>query len=63
MLLTGVNPNYSVSSGAPAAHWVMRWPVDLMAQCSIPAGGGYLLNVNGDQLHTAFHHHPPVVLI
>ena len=48
--------------GAPVAQWVKRWPADLdVSGLSLEAG--IFSIVNGVPLHTAFHYHPPNVLI
>ena len=49
--------------GAPVAQWVKRWPTDLAVPGSILARGEIFPTVNGVSLHTAFHYHPPIVLI
>ena len=45
------------------AQWVKRWPFDLAVPSSSPARGEIFLTVNGVPSHTAFHYHPPIVLI
>ena len=50
-------------SGAPVAQWVKRWPTDLAVLSLIPARGKIFSTVNEIPLHTAFHYHPPIVLI
>ena len=49
--------------GAPVAHWVKCSPTDLVVPSSSPAQDEIFSTVNRVPLHTAFHYHPPIVLI
>ena len=49
--------------GAPIDQWVMRWLTDLAVKCLSLARGKIFSTVNRVPLHTAFHYHPPIVLI
>ena len=49
-----------LSVGVPVA---LRWPTGLAIPGPTPARGEIFSVVNGVQLHTAFHYHPPIFLI
>ena len=53
----------SISIGAPVAQWIKRWLTDLAVPSSSPARGEIFSTINRIPLHTAFHYHPPIVLI
>ena len=40
--------------GAPIAHWIKRWPVDLAVPGSRPAGGGNLNRKRGSTIVSNF---------
>ena len=49
--------------GILVAQWVKWWPTDLEVPGSSPTRGEIFLTINGVPLHTAFHYHPPIVLL
>ena len=51
------------SWGSPSAQWVKHWPTDLAVPGWSPAPGEIFSSAVGVSLHTAFHYHPPIVLI
>ena len=53
----------SSSGGAPVAQWVKGWPIDLTVRVQSLLEGEIFSTVNRVPLHTAFHYHPPIVLI
>ena len=53
----------TATTGAPVAQWVKRLPTDLAVPGSSTARGEIFSTINCDPFHTAFHYHPPVVLI
>ena len=54
---------YPLYSGAPVTQWIKRWPTGLAVPSSKPARGEIFSTVDKVPLHTAFHYHPPIVLI
>ena len=49
--------------GVLVAQWVKHGPTDLAVPNLSLAHGEIFSTANGDPLHTAFHNHPPIVLI
>ena len=54
---------YLVTTGAPVAQWTKGWPSDLVVPSLNRARGKILSTANGVSLLTAFHYHPPIILI
>ena len=63
MLLWKIKENYFESSSKPQEPRWLSWPTDLAVPGSIPAQKEIFSTVNWVPLHTAFHYHPPIVLI